>query len=59
MSILDFNENTFNKQASRMNENRKACGLPTSIPLCMRIMVPDCELTESQIKTLIKTISKF
>ena len=59
MGTLDFNGNTFKKQVSLMHANRKACDLPSSIPLCMRIIVPDCELTDNQVITLRKTLSKF
>lgn len=59
MGILDFNDNTFARRARRMHDNRKVCGLPSSIPYCMRVMDPECQLTECQVNTLQKTISKF
>lgn len=57
--MFNDNENTEAKQASRMHEVRKASGLPSSIPLCMRTIYPYCALTDSQVNTLRKTFAQF
>ncbi len=51
--------NSFYNQAQRMNENRKASGMPSSIPYCMWAIYPEYELTPFQVKILINTLNKF
>ena len=51
--------NIFSAQARRMNNIRGACSLPTSIPLCYRVMIPSVELIKNHIKILGNTLRKF